>query len=282
MTANYEYHQFLNHLKLMLNIKEECRSLGKSERFTCNDVRNTFYSQIMNVINDYYFGLLSPFFLKRLDKPFKDAVLRPYFTSANENELFAEFGFLCEDNYLKTWHDLKKVSLVFNLWIVFEDSVDILYQNVASDSEKESNLNSNYKRIEKVVIGKLSESDIEDIKNHLRTTYVSINNKYNYLLNALDLEKSKSKQLPEIRDFLQFFNVLRNTLHTNSRPMKNYNFKLKMGEFKFEKNKHIDFFTFEIISASVEKFVFIYNLIRDNLLFEDEIFNSSTYINNTY
>ena len=47
---------------------------------------------------------------------------------------------------------------------------------------------------------------------------------------------------------------MRNTLHNNSRPMKNYKFSLKMGEFKFERDKHIDFFTYDVILESIEKF----------------------------
>jgi REP element-mobilizing transposase RayT len=274
-----EYKQFLDHLKLIFKIKEECRELGKSELFTTNDVRNTFYSQIMNVINDYYFGMLSPFFITRLDKPFRDGVLRPYFTNLDENDLFSNLGFLCEEGYLKTWIELKKVSLVYNLWIVFEDSIDLIYNSVISDQDKELNLNSNFNRIEKIIHGKLSEAEIHEVKTKLKSTYISINNKYNFILNALELEKNQIKQLSEIREFLQFFNIMRNTLHNNSRPMKNYKFSLKMGEFKFERDKHIDFFTIDVILESIEKFVSIFNLIRENLNFNEEIFNPVSNIN---
>ena len=61
--------------------------------------------------------------------------------------------------------------------------------------------------------------------------------------------------------------------------MKNYKFSLKMGEFKFERDKHIDFFTYDVILESIEKFVSIFNLIRENLNFNEEIFNPVSNIN---
>ena len=195
MTEQTDYLKFLKHLKAVWNLKEQCGILAKSEKFTTNDARNTFYRQIMNVINDYFLGMLGPFFMKRLDKPFRDAVLKPYFPLPVENDLFSNLGFLCEEPYLKTWHDMKKVGLVFTLWIVFEDTIDIIYQRVVSDSELEVNQYGNYNRIKKIFEGKLNEEDIEALKNKLKSDYIGINNKYNYILNALTVSS------PQVRPF---------------------------------------------------------------------------------
>lgn len=282
MTEHTDYFKFLHHLQKVWDLKEQCRTQSKSEKYTENDARNTFYNQIMNVINDYYLGMTGPLFIKRLDKPFQDSVLIPYFPVLEENNLFSNLGFLCEEPYLKTWHDMKKVGLVFTLWIVFEDTIDIIYQSIVAESELQTNQNGNYNRIKKIIEGKLNEEDILSIQGKLKSNYIGINNKYNYILNALTLDKSQSKQLQDIREFLQFFNILRNTLHTNSRPMKDYLFKLEIGHFTFEKNKHIDFFTFDVLYYSIEKFVDIFGFIRDNLKVKEKIFNPTTTINGSY
>ena len=78
MTEQTDYLKFLKHLKAVWNLKEQCGILAKSEKFTTNDARNTFYRQIMNVINDYFLGMLGPFFMKRLDKPVSSPQVRPF------------------------------------------------------------------------------------------------------------------------------------------------------------------------------------------------------------
>ena len=90
---------------------------------------------------------------------------------------------------------MKKVGLVFTLWIVFEDTIDIIYQRVVSDSELEVNQYGNYNRIKKIFEGKLNEEDIEALKNKLKSDYIGINNKYNYILNALTVSS------PQVRPF---------------------------------------------------------------------------------
>lgn len=282
MTEETEYFKFLDHLQKIWNLKDECRTLSKCEIYTANDVRNTFYSQIMNVINDYYLGMAGPILINRLDKPFRDGVLIPYFPISEENEHVSNLGFLKDNQYLKTWHDMKKLGLVFTIWIVFEDTIDIIYKSIVTESEIKTNQNGNYNRIKKIVEGKLNEEEIQNIQNKLKSDYIGINNKYNYILKELTLDRIQSKQLQDIREFLQFFNILRNTLHTNSRPMKDYQFKLEIGNIKFEKDKHIDFFTFDVLYYSIRKFVDIFSFIRDNLKVKEEIFNPTTTINGSY
>ena len=262
--------------------KERCRSLKSSETFTSNDVRNTYFSQIMNVINDYYLGMIGPYFMQRLDRPFRDGLLRPYFPAFNENELYSNLGFLCENHYIKTWHDLKKAGIVFSMWIVFEDSIDIIFNKIISKDNLNNNKLGQFNKIKKLLEGKISEVDLEIIKSKLQSDYIGINNKYNYVLTSLKIEKSEDKKLKQYREFLQFFNILRNTLHTNSRPIKDYHFKISIGDFKFEKDKHIDFFSLNVLYESLVMFIDIFDFIRSKLNFDGEIYNSATLINGSY
>lgn len=282
MISESDYLLFKEHLKQIINLKEKCRSLSDDEKFKYNDVRNTFYRQVMNIINDYYLGMFGPFFMARMKTPLANGTLAPYLPDEVENSLISNFGFLCEQSYLKTWHDMKKVSLVFSLWIIFEDSIDVIYSYIVDEKEVENLKNGTYSRIKKYLEDKLSEEDLLSIQAKLKSDYIGINNKYNYILNRFSLNKALKKELKEIREFLHFFNVLRNILHTNGRPMKDYNFKLSFGEFKFEKNKHIDFFTPDVLFICVEKFVGIFNFIRENLQIGDEIFNTASLIENSY
>lgn len=279
MNHQTEHLQFLKHLENIWNLKNQCKKLSKSNKFSDNDIRNTFFRQIMNIINDYYSGMIMPVFINRVDKSFSDGVLRPYFPVSEENDLISNLGFFREEPYLKTWHDMKKLGLVFNLWIVFEDSIDIIYTNIITKDELQVNQNTNYNKIKKIIENKLNTEDLNYIKKKLMSEYIGVNNKYNYVLNNLNLEKI---QLKEYREFLQFFNILRNTLHTNSRPLKDYQFNLSIGNIMFKKNKHIDFFTFDILYYSIEMFLKTYCLIRDNLSLKREIFNPSTLVKGSY
>ena len=64
--------------------------------------------------------------------------------------------------------------------------------------------------------------------------------------------------------------------------MKDIEFKTSIGTFKFEKNKHIDFFTLDVLYSSIKYFIEILCVIRDNLKYEGEIINTATTINNQY
>ncbi|WP_291399355.1 hypothetical protein [Daejeonella sp.] len=277
-----EQNNLLLHLNDIWKEKEKCRLLKESKRFSPNDVRNTYFSLIMQIINDYYTGMIEPYFMKRLSIPFQNGVLSPYFPSSLENKLYSNLGFLCEDQYIKTWHDLKKVGIVSNLWIVFEDSIDIIYSKIATEDDVNNYKYAHFNRIRGLIEGKISEEDLKHIKAKLQSDYIGINNKYNYVLNSLEIEKSEAKGLKKYREFLQFFNVLRNTLHTNSRPIKDFNFNTSIGKFKFEKNKHIDFFTTDILYASVVMFIEIFDFIRTKLKYDGEIFNSATLVSSAY
>ncbi|WP_140486110.1 hypothetical protein [Flavobacterium sp. GSA192] len=282
MIDQEDYLRFLNHLQSIISLKESCRPLSEDKKYSHDDVRNTYYRQVMNVINDYYLGMIGPFFMNRIKDPLGNGTIAQYLPCAIENELFSNLGFLCSFSYLKTWHDMKKVGLVFSLWIVFEDSIDIIYQNIATESEIEKYKNGTFNRIKKIIEGKLIDEDIQSIQEKLKSDYIGINNKYNYILNFLTLDKNQKKKVKEIRDFLQFFNILRNSLHTNSRPMKNYEFKLSIGTFKFEKNKHIDFFTLDVLYNSINEFVKIFSFLRENLDIEKEMFNTASLVENSY
>lgn len=282
MISQEDYLLLMNHLKQIIHLSNQCRELSKNSNFSHDDVRNTFFRQIINVMNDYYLGMFGPFFMMRIKEPLANGTLAPYLPDDVENSLISNFGFLCEQNYLKTWHDMKKVSLVFSLWIIFEDSVDFIYAHIVDEGEVEKLKNGTYNRIKEMLEGKLKEEDLKNIQTKLKSDYIGINNKYNYILNKLTLDKSQKKKLKEIREFLQFFNVLRNILHTNGRPMKDYEFKLDIGTFKFEKNKHIDFFTPDVLYLCIEKFVSIFSFLRENLNEEDEIFNIASLVENSY
>ncbi len=279
MTENTD---LLLHLQDIWKEKERCRILKQSKVFTSSDVRNTYFSQIMNIINDYYLGMISPYFMNRLNQPFRDGILRSYFPFQKENELYSNLGFLCEDHYTKTWHDLKKVGIVFNLWIVFEDSIDIIHNKMAAKDIVSNYKNGQFNKIKEIIEGKISKEDQVIIKSKLQSDYIGINNKYNYVLTSLVIDKSETKQLKEYREFLQFFNILRNTLHTNSRPIKEYHFKISIGDFKFVKNTHIDFFTLEVLYSSVVMFIEIFDFIRIKLKIEEEIFNPATLVKSSY
>jgi hypothetical protein len=236
----------------------------------------------MNIINDYYTGMIGPYFMKRLAIPFQNGSLLPYFPISLENELYSNLGFLCEDEYIKTWHDLKKVGVVYNLWIVFEDSIDIIYSKIVTQNAVSNNKYANYNKIKDLIERKISEANLKQIKSKLQCDYIGINNKYNYVLTSLATEKTEDKELKKFREFLQFFNILRNTLHTNSRPIKDYNFNTSLGKFKFEKNKHIDFFTFDVLYASIVIFIEIFDFIRTKLKYDKELFNSATLVSSSY
>ncbi len=270
------------HLQEIWKEKERCRSLKESKIYTSNDVRNTYFSQVMNVINDYYFGMIGPYFMQRLERPFKDGVLSPYFPANNENTLYSNLGFLLDNNYIKTWHDLKKVGIVFSMWIVFEDSIDIIYNKIVSIDDLNNNRIGQYNKIKDLIEGKINEEDLVLIKLKLESDYIGINNKYNYVFNSLNIDKAESKKITQYRSFLHFFNILRNTLHTNSRPIKDYYFKTTIGDFIFEKDKHIDFFNLEVLNASLEMFIDIFDFIRSKLDFEGEIYNTATLIKGSY
>ena len=64
--------------------------------------------------------------------------------------------------------------------------------------------------------------------------------------------------------------------------MKDYNFKLSIGNFSFKKDKHIDFFTLDVLYSSIETFVTTFELIKNKLIFEREIFNPATSVKNSY
>jgi hypothetical protein len=282
MESNKNQTYVIEYLQKIWALKEESRILAKNERFSTNDVRQVYFNQIMNAISNFYLGILIPYFIKKLDAPFKDGVLRKYFQYAEENNQFANLGFVCEDNFLKTWHDLKKVDIVYNLWIIFEDAIDIIYNKITNEADRNIYQYGNYNKIKNIIEAKLNEEELKIIKEKLQSQYIGINNKYNYIFNSLIIDNDKKNKIHEFRRFLEFFNFLRNTLHTNSRSMKDIEFKTAIGTFKFEKNIHIDFFTLDTLYSSIKYFIEILCVVRDNLSYEGEIINTATTISNKY
>lgn len=272
----------IKYLQSIWILKEECRTHAKDKKFSADDVRNVYFNQIMNAINNFYLGILIPYFMRKLDKPFKDGVMRGYFQHTIENTQFANLGFVCEEAYLKTWHDMKKVEIVYTLWVIFEDSIDIIYNKISTEEDRSIYQYGSYNKIKNIIENKLTDEELILIKEKLKSQYIGVNNKYNYIFNSLTLDKDGMKNIQEYRNFLHFFNFLRNTLHTNSRSMKDFECNLSIGKFNFEKDKHIDFFTLDTLYSSVNMFVEIFCLIRDKLVFKDKIVNTAKLVENKY
>lgn len=277
IAEDQNYLEFLKHLKAMCELKNKCRAEGEKSIYSNNDVRNVIFNQVMNTINDYYLSLLSPMLLNRLRPAFDSGMLKDFFPNQDENKLYEDLGFLFDHNYLATWHNMAKVKFVYNIWTVFEDYIDFIYMKIVPKEEINSLKDSNYKKIEKTLVGKIDDKTAEELRCKLSAEYISVNNKYNSIFNTISNPQLKSN-IVDFRNFLSFFNVLRNSLHRNSRPQKDYNFKTRIGTFRFEKDKHIDCFTFTVIHDSFSNFIDLFVLIRDELPFGEEIFNTAVLV----
>lgn len=271
MVTIEDYDIFLNHLEDTWNLSQKCKELTLRNKFNSNDIRNTFFIQVSNILNDYYNGLLSPFLIIRLKDVFKIPETQRCFPDLKENKLISNLGFLTDLNYLKTWHDKQKLNLVFSLWIVFEDTIDVFYKNISKPEEVEVYKNLTFNKIKRFLIDKVSEDELNIIKEKLFSEYIGVTNKYNLLLSKVNSDEIDKKTIREIREFLDFFNTLRNTLHLNSRPIKDRMFNVPFGKYSFTKDKHIDFFTFDVLFKSTEYLVDRFDLIRKNIKYESQI-----------
>jgi hypothetical protein len=166
------------------------------------------------------------------------------------------------------------MEMVFTCWIIFEDSIDLIYSHIVEKDELDKNFNMYFFKILEFL------TPIEDniktkIQEKLKTPYININSKYNYLLNIINKNKLKIKTY---RKFLEFFNVTRNCLHFNSRPIKDYSFSLPFGNFELKKGEIIEYFTYDVIEHSIKYFIEIFNFIRVNLPIDSVIINPATKI----
>lgn len=282
INVNEYFPVFEKHIATIWDYKLDSKAKMIDKRFSAIDVRNTYFTQMANVLNNYYCGIVSPFFMTRLVPAFDAGILRNYFPE-NERNYASNIGFLAEDGYVKVWHDIQKMNLVVGLWIIFEDNIDFIYQQVASEEEKESVKNQYFKKVINLLLPKtLTEEEVVRLKSELYTEYVSVNNKYNFILNKLKENGVTKKELVPIREFLSFYNTLRNSSHYNSRPLKDAEFKTTIGDFKLEKGKHTDFFTFKVLEDCVGEFIRIMIVIRDNLKLDKEIVNTAVHISSMY
>jgi hypothetical protein len=266
------YNQYLIHLEKIWNLKVKCKNLSIDSNFDKVDVRNLFFNQISNSLNDYYVGSINPFLINRLEQAFIDGVIQKYFPNERENHLISNLGFLNDFNYLKIWHDKQKLNLIFSLWIVFEDNIDLLYSSLISEKEIETENNRNFNKIKNIIERHLDDFIIEEVKSKLEINYIGINNKFNLLLNHALFSSSKLKK-KEMRNFLEFYNSLRNTFHSNSRSLKNKKFVLPYGSFSFKKNEPIDFFTLEILVKTTENLINVFETIRTSLKYPKIVLN---------
>lgn len=266
--------QFINHFTEVWKLKEQCRAIGLSSLHSKNDVRTVWFNQMMNLINQYYFGMLAPNLMMRIGPAFSDGVLKSYFPDQDEIPLIENMGFLLDPNYLKTWREIQPLHLISGCWIVFEDSIDLLYAELSNEEDQANFKDGIFNKIKKH-LSAVSESDLNEIKLKLKSEYIGVSNKYNFIFNSLGNAISKRK-LKELRQFLFFFNTLRNSLHLNSRPQKDYTFNLPIGTLELKKNVHADVFTLEVLLYSLKTFVEIFSLLSTHLTTKKEIVNPST------
>lgn len=275
-----DWDQLLAHLKHMNELKEKCLSKIMSKemaKFRDNDCRIVMYSQLASIIYTYYRNILMIFFLKRVSGTFLNGEFSSFFPDKQELDLYHTLNSDEEIANRASIIGQEKQKLIFSLWMVLEDNIDFIYSSLVTEEESQYNKSQLFNRIYNSIKDNspegfvIPEKLLETLKEKFHSDYVQIGTKYDYVLKQLNLPK---KTLSKIRSFLEFVGAQRNSMHYNSRPLKDRKFSTPIGKFTQNEGKHSDIGTFENLEKMIEYMLFVFDQIVENLNYTDPIINT--------
>jgi hypothetical protein len=263
------------HLTIVLHLQDRAGNLSMDTRFSENDVRNTFFLKFHYLLEYYYADIQIPYLFQKLGEPFQNGELSQYFDSKSvETFHFQNLGSLAMGENLAPYLSAKRVKFIFSIWMIFEEAIDQIYQHIVTSDDKENAKFQMFNKIRSKLSKKMTEEEILVIKNKLKSDFVSLQTKYNY-----KFKKIKSNDngilINNYKEFLSFFNTLRNSFHSNSKPLKTHEFKLSFGTYTFVEGVYVDFFTRDILTNSIETLLMCFEFIRSNVEFNNVIIDDS-------
>ncbi|MBO9615609.1 MAG: hypothetical protein J7619_23130 [Dyadobacter sp.] len=270
-----DHNKFLDHLDMLWKLQSRAAELSKNKKFEKEDLRNEFFANLSHLIYNFYVDLQLPFFVNKIHPALADGTLNPYFSkdAKRENDHYSNIFHIGSPDKLKAYHDRYKAQLIFSIWIVFEDMIDVMFEKLATDEEKEIKSNKTFSQISKFLAG-LTELTIKKIQGKLHSDFVGLGEKYNLVFKKIE-NQELSSQIKKFKEFLEFVNTLRNCLHFNSRPLKDRTFELDFGKFEFKKNEFVDFASPEMIESTLEKMMDCVDFLRNHLTLEEKLIHSS-------
>lgn len=214
----------------LLKYTEYLKSEIKSLEYNPDDVRHSFFGLYYTCIYEYYIGKITyeiSRFIGTGDIKFSENI---FSFKTHIGRLFE----IKENNILsKGFHMSLNRNLIIGVWTSFELSINLIFENIIIDDEREKIVKRLNEKILKEIEG-IENVNYDAIINHLKnTTFIPFLRQFNYLV------KRKPNcyigDLKEDRKFLEFVVKLRNCLvHSNGiYHGKDFYYKFGNEEFKF-------------------------------------------------
>ncbi len=224
-------------------LRDKAYDIGiqNEKSFGLGDVRVHFFGKMLSVI-DFY---------------------RACFELGTKMEVENREGIAtCDSASLSGFVTVNKAAYILGCWSCFESSLDLLYKAISSEDDRERIELKDYNKI-RTALNKceINSELLEKLKKIVRIKHVPITDKYNLLYERLSDTYKGVRDRKKDKLFLGFFGASRNAVHNNFHSGSDLVFNTRIGEFKFERNKPIDFFTEDLLIQVANELIDIFHQI---------------------